>query len=171
MSSSRKTYDTDSIVLRKIIARTEGDVSIGAGKVLVAQGDGSTQWVYPSTLPGAPAFTRVIGNGTVINADNLSTTLVLSTLDSMGMIANSTTKQISFYAKAFTSFDVSGGNTLTAYNTTNNTQTPTVEFVGINGVQISSDPQTNKLYFQTAPATLSTGLYAYHQVNVLSNAP
>jgi hypothetical protein len=171
MSFTRKTFDTDSIVLKTIIARTPTDQSIPAGKVLVAQGDGSTAWLYPSTLPGVPAFTRVIGNGTEIVADNLSSAIVFSTLDSMGMIVNSTTKQISLYAKAFTTIDISGGNSVTAYNTTNNTFTPTVELVGNSGIQISSDPQTNKIYFQTAPPTISTGIYGYQQVNVISNAP
>lgn len=171
MSFARKTYDTDSIVLRTIVARTPTDQNISSGKVLVAQGDGSTAWMYPSTLPGVPAFTRVIGNGTNIDADNLSSAIVFSTLDSMGMIANSTTKQISLYAKAFTTIDVSGGNAVTAFNTTNNTLTPTVELVGAGGIQIASDPQTNKIYFQTTVPAISTGIYGYSQVNVLSNAP
>ncbi len=171
MSFARKTYDTDSIVLRTVIARTSTDQNISSGKVLVAQGDGSTAWMYPSTLPGIPAFTRVIGNGTEIVADNLSSALVLSTTDSMGMLTNSTTKEIRFYAKAFTTIDISGDNSVSAFNTTTNTLTPTVELVGAGGIQISSDPQTNQIFFQTSVPAISTGIYGYHQVNVLSNAP
>ena len=169
MSTSRRTYDTDLLTVRQIYAFNPNDSFISSGRVLATLGNGETSWVEPSTLNIFPAFNRVIGNGATMIADNSSTnTLTLSTLDGLGMVTNVGQKRVSLFSKAFTQFDVSGGNTLYGYSY--NTVTPTVKFVGKSGINISANPNTNVLEFQGVPFSISTGVYAYNQVKVIPSS-
>jgi hypothetical protein len=169
MATAKKTIDTDSITVRKIIALNENDSFISTGYVLASLGGGVTEWVFPSTVTAFPSYNRVIANGTQMPADQAFNTLTLSTLDGIGMNVNGPQKQIYFFNKAFTEIDVQGGNPIYGYS--QGTVTPTIKFIGDGSVSISSDPLTNTIRFSGVPTAISTGIYAYNKINVISNAP
>lgn len=166
--TAKKTFDTDQLTIRQVFALNPNDSYISTGKVLTTTSNGETEWVYPSTLPGFPSYNEVIANGTSMVADASYNILTLSTLEGLGMIRNAGAKRITLYSKAFTEFDISGGNTIRGYS--NNVVTPTVTFVGKGGLTITGDPLTNTMTFTGVPESISTGVYAYNQVNVISNA-
>lgn len=168
MSGSRRTYDTDQLVIRQVTALDPNNAARPANTVLTADGAGGTYWAIPCTLGALPAFTAVTANGIPILADRSTNTLTLTTANGIDLNINSTTKSITFFGKSFGEFDISGGNTLTAYS--NQIATPTVKFVGCNGVTISADPLTNTLFFQGQQPAISSGLFGYSQINVISNA-
>jgi hypothetical protein len=167
-STSRRTYDTDMLTVRQIFAFNPNESFISSGLVLASMGNGETSWVEASSLVVNPAFNRVIANGSSIVADASYNTFVLSTLDGLGMDVNTGSKQVYLYNKGFTRLDISGGNSIYGYS--HNTVTPTVKFVGQSGINIVSDPTTNTIRFQGIPTEIATGLYAYNQVKVISNA-
>lgn len=169
MSGSRRSYDTDQLIIRHVTALNPNDSPINANTVLTADGAGGTYWAVPCTLGALPAYTNVLANGVPMIANKSTNTLTLTTIGGgINMDVNSTTKTISFYSGSFQEFDISGGNTLLAYS--NSIATPTVTFTGTNGIRISSDPLTNTIRFQGQPTAISTGIYAYNQINVISNA-
>ena len=57
---------------------------------------------------------------------------------------------------------------LTSYS--NSIVSPTVKFAGRNGVRITSDPLTQTLFFDTQTSAISTGVYGFSQINMISNA-
>jgi hypothetical protein len=166
--TAKKTLDTDQLIVRQIFAYNPNDSLISTGFVLTATSNGGTAWSYPSTIQANPAFNEVVANGTRIVADASYNILTLSTLDGLGMIRDSLNKRITLYNKAFTQFDISGGNTIRGYS--NNLVTPTVKFVGKGGVTIASDPLTNTMTFTGVPTSVESGIYAFNQVNVISNS-
>jgi hypothetical protein len=168
MASSRKTYDTEILSIRKVFAYDSNNAPIPANRCLTANGSGGTYWAALSTIGSIPAYNQFNVNGMLFEATDPFNTLTLSTYQGIGFVRNSTTKEVGFYAKAFQQFDISGGNTLKAYS--NATLTPTVKFVGKQGVHVSADPLTNTLTITGEPTNISTGIYGYYQINVISNA-
>jgi hypothetical protein len=166
--SSRKTYDTDTLIVHKIFAYDSNNAPIPASRCLTSTGDGGTTWAYLSNVGSIPSYNQVNVDGLQYLANSNFNTLHLSSYAGIGFVRNSTTKEVGFYAKAFQQFDVSGGNTLKAYS--NSLLTPTIRFVGTQGVHISADPLTNTMTITGAPTDISTGIYAYNQINVISNA-
>ena len=153
------------ITLRQIYAYNSNNSVIPVGKTLIANGKGGTYWDYISSVnPGQPAFNQINVMGSNFIADASYNIFTISTLDNIGIIRNVPEKEIVFYGKSFSQFDVSGGNTIVSYS--NNTLTPTVRFVGSNGIHVSSDPLTNTLYFQGTPGNISTGIYGYNELKL-----
>ncbi len=167
MALSRRTFDTDMLTIRQVWAYNSNNSIIPALQCLTTDGQGGTFWAVPSSLGGLPAWNTIVANGLPIVATAPSNSLILSTFGGLAMIANSTTKRIDLAATCFQRFEVSSGNTLVAYS--NQTITPTVRFVASGSLNISADPLTNTLYFQTTPTSISTGIFGYSQVAVTSN--
>ena len=168
-NGSRRTYDSDLLIIRKVSAFSPADNSaIPAQRVLTADGAGGTYWAIPSSLGVLPSFNRINVDGDLVTADLSYNTLTITSGDGIGIDTNSTTKELILFSKTFSQFDVSGGNSLVAYS--NLTVTPTVTIVGTNGISISSDPLTNTLYFNGTPGAISTGIYGYSQFDVIFNA-
>ena len=164
---SRRTLDTDSITLRQINVLTPKNGIIPALTTLTSDGEGGTFWAVPSSLGGIPSFNNIVVNNETIPATNPFNTLYISTLG-IGTIVNSTTNLLTLYSKGFDSFDISGGNKIAAYS--NSILSPTVNLVGRNGIQITGDPFTRTLFFDTQATAISTGIYGYSQMNFISNA-
>lgn len=155
------------LTIRQVWAYNSNNSVIPALRCLTSDGNGGTFWATPSSLGGIPAWNTIVANGLPIVATDPSNSLILSTFGGLAMIANSTTKRIDLAATCFQRFEVSSGNTLVAYS--NQTLTPTVRFVASGSLNISADPITNTLYFQTTPTSISTGIFGYSQVAVTSN--
>lgn len=168
MSSSRRTVDTEMLIMRQVYAYNSNNSFISSQRVLTADGRGGTYWQIPSSIGALPSYNKITVDGLPIIADASYNTLYLSTAEGLGSVRNSTTKEVRLFSKCFSRFDVSGGNILVGYS--NSQVTPTVKFAGLGGLVISGDPLTNTLFFQTANPVISTGFYAYHKVNVVSNA-
>jgi len=160
MSGLRRTYDTDFLIIRQVGALDSNNAVIPALRVLTADGIGGTYWAIPSSLGGYPAFNQVIADNTPIIANNPYNTLVLSTTQGIASVVNN--NQITLFSKAFTTIDISGGDTLRGYS--NNIVTPTIQFVGTQGISIVGDSNTNTIFFGGGMNIVSTtnGLGNYY---------
>jgi hypothetical protein len=169
MSASRRTYDTEMLTVRQVYAYNSNNTPIPALRTLTADGAGGTFWAIPSSLGGFPAFNTIVADGLPIPADLSFNRIHFSSAEGLGMVRNSTTKEIRYFSKCFSRFDVSGGNTLVGYS--NNQVIPTVKFTGLGGIHISTDPLTNTMFFQGSYTSISTGIYSFYQTRVFSNVP
>jgi len=167
MASSRKTYDTEIITVRQVNAYNTNNSLIPALNVLTSDGAGGTFWAIPSTLGVSPAINTIAVDNVSLTSDLSQNQISILTGPGLGSYADNLTKTATFFSKGFTTFDVSGGNTINAYS--NSIVSPTVKFVGSNGISISSDPVLGFLYFNGQNLAVSTGIYAYSQINVTSN--
>ena len=167
MASSRKTYDTEIITVRQVNAYNTNNSLIPALNVLTSDGAGGTFWAIPSTLGVSPAINTLVVDNVPLTSDLSQNQISILTGPGLGSYADNLTKTATFFSKGFTRFDVSGGNTINAYS--NSIVSPTVKFVGSNGISISSDPVLGFLYFNGQNLAISTGIYGYSQINVTSN--
>ena len=167
MASSRKTYDTEIITVRQVNAYNTNNSLIPALNVLTSDGAGGTFWAIPSTLGVSPAINTLVVDNTALTSDLSQNQVSILTGPGLGSYTDTLTKTATFFSKGFTTFDVSGGNTINAYS--NSIVSPTVKFVGSNGISISSDPLLGFLYFNGQNLAISTGIYGYSQINVTSN--
>lgn len=165
---SRNTLNTDGITIRRVNALTSSNTYIPALTTLTSDGHGGTFWAVPSSLGGIPAFNTVVADNYRIPATAPSNTLYLSTTQGMGSFVDSTKNLITFYSKGFTQIDISGGNTIQSYS--NSVVSPTLNLVGRNGIRISSDPLTQRIFIDNQVTAISTGIYGYSKFNVISNA-
>ena len=172
MASSRRTYDTDSITLRTVFAKNPGNSNVPALRVLTADGAGGTFWAVPSSLGLNPSFNEIITSAATYTADLSYNKFRLLAGENIGMVNGSAgSNQTTLYAKAFSQFDLSGGNTLQAFS--GNQLDSSVLFAGENGVVLRSDPGTNTLFIGGSTAsntTISTGIYGFNQVKVTAAA-
>jgi hypothetical protein len=165
---SRRTLDTEIITIRQVNALTPTNSLIPALTTLTSDGQGGTFWAIPSSLGGIPALNQVVVDNLPFPMTSTFNTLYISTAQGMGSVTNSTTKLVTLYAKGFDTFDISGGNTLTSY--VNSTVSPTMTLVGRNGVKITGDPVKRTIFFDSIASAVSTGIYGYSGINVVSNA-
>lgn len=163
-----QTLDTDILTVRKINVLTQTNSFIPALTTLTSDGQGGTYWAVPATLGGIPAINEVVVDNKKITASNPFNTFSISSLRGIGTLVDPITNIVSLYSKCFDTFDISGGNSITAYS--NSIVSPTMKLVGRNGVKITGDPLTRTLYFDTATSAISTGIYGYSDFNVISNA-
>lgn len=167
MASFKRTYDTDLLTIRKVFAYNNDSSVIQGQRVLTADGNGGTYWAIPETLGTIPAFNSIVlNNSNVINAIGASNCLSVATNAGLGLSYIGNT--LYAYNKGFTTIDISGGNTLQGYS--NFTETPSVKLVGRNGIQIQSNPDTNTVTFTGIPTEIASGVYAFNQIEVTSNA-
>jgi hypothetical protein len=163
-----QSLDTDSITIRKVNALTPTNSFIPALTTLTSDGQGGTYWAVPATLGGIPAINQVVVDNTKITANKPFNTFAISSLRGIGTLVDPVTNIISLYSKCFDTFDISGGNSISAYS--NSVVSPTMKLVGRNGVKITSDPFTQTVFFDTAASAISTGIYGYSDFNFISNA-
>jgi len=172
MASSRRTYDTDSITLRTVFAKNPGNSNVPALRALTADGAGGTFWAVPSSLGLNPSFNEIITSAATYTADLSYNKFRLLAGENIGMVNGSAgSNQTTLFAKAFSQFDLSGGNTLQAFS--GNQLDSSVLFAGENGIVLRSDPGTNTLFIGGATAsntTISTGIYGFNQVKVTPSA-
>jgi len=165
--SSRRTYDTQIITVRQVNALNLNNSFIDAQRVLTTDGAGGTYWAVPSNLGSFSAVNELIVDNKRIVADLSYNRFYLSTAQGMGSIVNPNTKLVTLYSKGFDTIDISGGNSI--YSSSNSVISPTFRLVGGNGIHISSDPLTRSIYIQGGNPMVSTGIYGYSEVNVISN--
>lgn len=166
--SSRRTYDTQIITVRQVNALNFNNSVIDAQRVLTTDGAGGTYWAVPSSLGSFGAVNELVVDNNKIVADLSYNRFYLSTAQGMGSIVNPNTKLITLYSKGFDTIDISGGNTI--YSSSNSIISPTFTLAGGNGINISSDPLTRSIYIQGGNPMISTGIYGYAKLNVISNA-
>jgi len=166
--SSRRTYDTQIITVRQVNALNFNNSVIDAQRVLTTDGAGGTYWAVPSSLGSYGTLNELIVDNKRVVADLSYNRFYLATAQGMGSIVNPNTKLITLYSKGFDTIDISGGNSI--YSSSNSVISPTFTLIGGNGINISSDPITRSVYIQGANPTVSTGIYGYSKINVISNA-
>jgi hypothetical protein len=166
--SSRRTYDTQIITVRQINALNTNNSYIPPNRILTTDGVGGTYWAVPSSLGSFGTYNEVVVNNLPFIADLSYNRLYISTAQGMGSITNSTTKLVTLFSKGFDTINVAGGNTI--FSSSNSIISPTFTLVGGNGISISSDPLTREIFINGRTPAISTGIYGYSQINVISNA-
>ena len=165
MASSRRTYDTDTITVRTIFAKTLANSNIPALSALLTDGRGGTFWAGPSSFGLTTGFNQIntsAGNYTAdlsYNIFNLFSGAGIGMDD--GYPALNTTR---IFSKAYQTIDVSGGNLLNAYS--NGYLNPTLRIAAEGDIQIRSDPTNNTFYIHGPMTvnTVSTGIYGFSQL-------
>jgi len=166
--SSRRTYDTQIITVRQINALNLNNSIIAANRVLTTDGAGGTYWAMPSTLTPYGGLNELIVDNKRLVTDLSYNRFYISTAQGMGSVVNPNTKLITLYSKGFDTIDISGANSI--LSSSNSVISPTFTLVGGNGINISSDPVARYIYIQGAMPMISTGIYGYSKLNVISNA-
>lgn len=166
--SSRNTYDTDILTVRQINALNSNNSPVIANRILTTDGKGGTYWAVPSSLGAFGAYNEVVFDNIPFVADLSYNRLAISSGSGIGISMNSTLKRAILFSKAFHQLDISGGNTLVGYS--NGIVSPTLKFVGQGSVRVSGDPMTNTLFVSGTESLISTGIYGYSKINVISNA-
>ena len=178
MASFNRSEYIDSLTVNNIFTRTGNNNSnIPAYRVLTTDGAGGTMWMTFSSISslqygaGFHTIKTSLENYTANNAANAT----FSLLDgpNAGLINDPTALNTArLYAKAFGQFDISGGNSIGAFDPITNKLNSNVLFVGTGGINIKGDPQTNTMYFDGRELPfISTMPYSFNQLLVFSNAP
>jgi hypothetical protein len=169
---SRNVVDTQLLTVRQVNALNPDGTVIPAQRILTADGAGGTYWGTPSAFAATPSVNEIVFNGTSLVADSPYNKFQIVTgpgLASSASSASSASKLVTLYSHCFQSIQVAGGNTIQS-----SSNSPTVTFVGCNGITITSDPVVNKIYIQGGAASAGAGAgsapsNAYSQINVISN--
>lgn len=169
MSYKKRTYDTDEITLRKVFAKSDVDnTNIPGMRVLTADGAGATYWAIPSTLGMNPSFNQINTTAGNFKAD-LSYNIFRITTNDIGSAQGPGKNNLVLYNQSFNEVDVSGNNTLHAFDSNTQQLQTTLRFAGTNGINIRSDPINNTVYFDSIGVPVSTSLYSFQKARVLSN--
>ena len=175
MASFQTTQYIENLTVNTIFTRgINNNSNIPAYRVLTTDGQGGTMWMTLSSLQYGAGYHSFITTGATYTADSI-TNASFSILDgpNAGLINDPTASNTTYlYAKAFGQFDISGGNSLYAFDTNTNTITSNVLFVGTGGINIKGDPQTNTLFIDGRELPfVSTLPYSFNEMVVYSNAP
>lgn len=162
---SKKTLDTEILIMRKVLAYSTNNEVIPALRCLTADGQGGTYWATPAALGGIPAFNNININSSNISAAVPFTTLSVTTTNGIGVSASNT--GFTLTGQAFTQFDVSGTTSLYAFS--NNTPNPSVRFIGGTGVQLATDSVNNWITIQAEPSSIGGGIYTFNNIAVVEN--
>jgi len=175
MASFQTTQYIENLTVNTIFTRgINNNSNIPAYRVLTTDGQGGTMWMTLSSLQYGAGYHSFITTGATYTADSI-TNASFSILDgpNAGLINDPTASNTAYlYAKAFGQFDISGGNSLYAFDTNTNSITSNVLFVGTGGINIKGDPQTNTLFIDGRELPfVSTLPYSFNEMVVYSNAP
>jgi hypothetical protein len=178
MASFNRSEYVDSLTVNNIFTRAGNNNSnIPAYRVLTTDGAGGTMWMTFSSISslqyGAGFHTIKTSLDTYTANDATNATLFLLDGPNAGLINDPTALNTArLYAKAFGQFDISGGNSLSAFDSVTRKVNSNVLFVGTGGINIKGDPQTNTMYFDGRELPfISTMPYSFNQLQVFSNAP
>jgi len=166
MSAQSSQY-INSLTVNEIYIRGSSNINIPAFRVLASDGNGGTFWTALSSLKDGGAFHTI--NTSVASYNATGNQSVFSLLDgpNVGLLNEPTASNTAYlYAKAFGQFDVSGSDTLYAYDAVNNRLTSNVTFVGLGGIDVIGDAENNIMYFNgpyisTIPYALNSTLASY----------
>jgi hypothetical protein len=173
MASFQKTLNTDVLSVRTIYARGPLNTNIPAFRVLATDGLGGTSWLTLSTLTTGGAFHKIITTTGTYTADASGATFSLLDTETAGIAKDPTASNTAYvYAKAFGQIDISGSNTIFAYDTATGIVNKNLTLVGTNGISILGNPQTNTIQFDGSDLPfISSSPYSFSQLIVYSNAP
>ena len=178
MASFNRSEYIDSLTVNNIFTTSGNNNSnIPAYRVLTTDGAGGTMWMTFSSISSlqyGAGFHTIKTSLETYTADNAANA-TFSLLDgpNAGLINDPTALNTArLYAKAFGQFDISGGNSIVAFDPVTREVNSNVLFVGTGGINIKGDPQTNTMYFDGRELPfISTMPYSFNQLQVFSNAP
>jgi hypothetical protein len=178
MASFNRSEYIDSLTVNNIFTRSiNNNSNIPAYRVLTTDGAGGTMWMTFSSISSlqyGAGFHTIKTSLETYTADNAANA-TFSLLDgpNAGLINDPTALNTArLYAKAFGQFDISGGNSIVAFDPVTRQVNSNVLFVGTGGINIKGDPQTNTMYFDGRELPfISTMPYSFNQFQVFSNAP
>jgi hypothetical protein len=169
--SSRNVVDTQLLTVRQVNALNPDSTVIPAQRILTTDGAGGTYWGTPTAFAATPSLNEIVINGNSLVADSPYNRIQLLTGPGLGTSASASSKIVTLYSECFQTIQVAGGNTIQS-----SSNSPTVTFVGCNGITITSDSSVNKIYIQgngqmgVGTGTGTGSRNAYSQINVISNA-
>lgn len=164
--SFAKTIECDVITLRTINAKTTDNKNIPYNYTLLTDGNGGTFWSTISTAGQAVGFDSLFIDGVPYTAASAGRVLNINSGPGFGTYSQGS-NAVGFFAKAFQTVQVKGGNAIQAY--TNDTY-PVLNIDTQDGISVVANPDTHTLTFRSGPIpSISTGVYAFSRVETFSN--
>ena len=173
MASFQRTLNLDSLTLTSLYVRGYNNSNIPAFRVLTTDGLGGTMWITISSMSAGAGFNSIVTTTGTYTANTSGASFSLLDGPNAGIISDPTASNTAYlYAKAFGQIDISGGNSVSAFNSLTNRVTSNLTFNGTGGIEISADPQKNIITFDGRQLPfISTVPYSFSQFNVYSNVP
>ena len=173
MASFQRTLNLDSLTLTSLYVRGYNNSNIPAFRVLTTDGLGGTMWITISSMSAGAGFNSIVTTTGTYTANTSGASFSLLDGPNAGIISDPTASNTAYlYAKAFGQIDISGGNSVGAFNSLTNRVTSNVTFNGTGGIEISADPQKNVITFDGRQLPfISTVPYSFSRFNVYSNVP
>lgn len=166
MASFQKSLTLDILSVKTILAKGSSNTTLPAFNVLTTDGNGGTNWISISTLnssgPVFNTFNTTTSNGilsTFLASPYLNTFSIYpgsNTGVSIDPTATLNNAAINIYAKAFGQINVSGSQTINAFNNYSNVITSNINLIGNGLITISSISTTNTINISASNYTFST---------------
>jgi hypothetical protein len=166
MASFQKSLTLDILSVKTILAKGASNTTLPAFNVLTTDGNGGTTWISISTLnssgPVFNTFNTTTSNGipsTFLASPYLNTFSIYpgsNTGVSIDPTATLNNAAINIYAKAFGQINVSGSQTINAFNNYSNLITSNINLIGNGLITISSISTTNTINISASNYTFST---------------
>ena len=154
MASSRKTLDVDLLTLRKVNVKGDRNSTIPSTSVLMSDGTGGTYWSLVNSAGTYPSFQQIIVDCNTYTATPASQTFTIISGNGIGFLdAGPGSNATYIYAKAFQTLAVNGLSSINAF--TNGVVTPTINLSSMGGLQLSTDTNTQTVYFNAGLKTVN----------------
>ena len=172
MSSSQRTENIDILNVRKILAKGDNNTTLAANKILITDGKGGTIWIDKGTFTGTPvSFDTIKTTQATFTSGLANTTFSILDGPNAGCIpVSGSPNTVQVYAKAFSQINVTGQNSVSAFNPTTGILQSTLQFVGSGITNIITDSSQNIIRFNTPNYANSTISSLITNISNLNNS-
>jgi len=156
MAGNQKSLDIDTISVRNIFAKGTNNSILAANSALLTDGKGGTQWVDIAAISTGLTFRTIVTTVSTFTSGPGNTQFSILDSSNAGLKPSGSGNSVSVYAKAFGKIDVSGQNSIYAFDTVTGTINSNVEIVGSGIIDITTDTSVNKLQFYSPDTGMSS---------------
>ena len=156
MAGNQKSLDIDTISVRNIFAKGTNNSILAANSALLTDGKGGTQWVDIAAISTGLTFRTIVTTVSTFTSGPGNTQFSILDSSNAGLKPSGSGNSVSVYAKAFGKIDVSGQNSIYAFDTVTGTINSNVEIIGSGIIDITTDTSVNKLQFYSPDTGMSS---------------
>lgn len=156
MAGNQKSLDIDTISVRNIFAKGTNNSILAANSALLTDGKGGTQWVDIAAISTGLTFRTIVTTVSTFTSGPGNTQFSILDSSNAGLKPSGSGNSVSVYAKAFGKIDVSGQNSIYAFDTVNGTINGNLEIVGSGTIDITTDTSVNKIQFYSPDTGMSS---------------
>lgn len=156
MAGNQKSLDIDTISVRNIFAKGTNNSILAANSALLTDGKGGTQWVDIAAISTGLTFRTIVTTVSTFTSGPGNTQFSILDSSNAGLKPSGSGNSVSVYAKAFGKIDVSGQNSIYAFDTVNGTINGNLEIVGSGTIDITTDTNVNKIQFYSPDTGMSS---------------